>query len=519
MSGYARALEHRPARSVMPIALVGGLTMAAIAGLVTANQPVAAVAASALGFVGVAMMIRPNIATIAVAGVLYTNAAAVAVREHGLPFIMGAAFPLLLLIPLAYLLVMRRERLIAAPALPWILAFVFASTISTIVSSEPDVAASQLETYYLEGVVLFFLATNVMRSSKIVRSVIWTIVLAGALLALLSVYQQFTGDFGNQFGGFAQVSSTTEGFTVEDEGLTASSQKRLGGPFSGGGANRYAQILLVLVPLAVFLVWTAQRLRARLLAMVALLLLTFGVVLTFSRGAALAFAALVVLMGALRFLRLRHLALLGAVVAIVLVSVPSYWIRVSSLVELPGVTSTGSKADSSIQSRGTENLAAILIFADHPAFGVGPGLYPQYYEEYQDRVGDYSNVIDINQKYTTRQAHNLYLGVLAETGIVGFTCLMGAIGATLLGLWRARRRCLGAARPDLALLPTAVGLALAAYLITAVFLHLAYERYFFLLLALGAAAAAVTLRDLATGQEESAASVPRSAPAGHTASG
>jgi O-antigen ligase len=407
---------------------------------------------------------------------------------------------------------MRRERLIAAPALSWVLAFVLASTISTIASSDPELAATQLETYYLEGVVLFFLATNVMRSSKIVRSVIWTIVLAGALLASFSVYQQFTGDFGNQFGGFAQVSSTTEGFTVEEEGLTASSQKRLGGPFSGGGANRYAQILLVLVPLAVFLVWTAKHLRARLLAAVSLLFLTFGVVLTFSRGAAIAFAAVVVLMAALRFLRLRHLAMIGVIVAIVLVSVPSYWIRVSSLVELPGVTSTGSNADSSIQSRGTENLAAILIFADHPAFGVGPGMYPQYYEDYQDRVGDYSDVIDINQKYTTRQAHNLYLGVLAETGIIGFVCLMGAIGVTLLELWRARRRCLRDGRMDIALLPTAVILALAAYLITALFLHLAYERYFFLLLALGAAAAAVTLRDLAESQEESPAA-PRPAPA------
>lgn len=501
----------------MPLVVPSALALAAVAGLVAAKQPLPALAASVLALIGVAIMIRPNAATIAVAAILYTNAAAIAVREHGLPFVMGAAFPLLLLIPLAYLVIIRHERLVATPALPWIMAFALASTISTISSSSPQESAGQLVTYFVEGIALFFLAFNVMRTASVLRSVIWTIVLAGAVLATFSVYQQFSGDFANQFGGFAQVSTETEGFTVEESGLTATSQKRLGGPFSGGGANRYAQILLVLVPFAMYLAWTAGWLRARLLAIAALVLITFGVVLTFSRGAAIAFGALVVLMASLRFLRLRHVALLGAILAIVLASVPSYWIRVSTLAELPGVASTTGEADSSITSRGTENLAAVLIFADHPALGVGPGLYPQYYKEYQDRVGDYSSVIDVNQKYTTRQAHNLYLGVLAETGVIGFLCLMAAIVVTARELWTARRRCLKAGRVDLSLLPTATLMALTAYLITAVFLHLAYERYFFFLLAIGASAAAVAVRDLAQPPERSTVRWPRSLPAPRSA--
>jgi len=66
---------------------------------------------------------------------------------------------------------------------------------------------------------------------------IWTMVLAGALLATFSVYQQFTVDFGNLFGGFAQVNSKSGGFTVAEEGPPARYPDATGRQFPGAGAH------------------------------------------------------------------------------------------------------------------------------------------------------------------------------------------------------------------------------------------------------------------------------------------
>jgi O-antigen ligase len=187
---------------------------------------------------------------------------------------------------------------------------------------------------------------------------------------------------------------------------------------------------------------------------------------------------------------------------------PAYWARISTLGALPGAADTAKTSpDGSIQSRGTENLAAVLIFADHPVVGVGPGLYPAYYREYADRLGDYSNQFDIKIKNADRQAHTLYLGLLAETGILGFVSFMGAVVVTLYYLNRIRRRCLAAGKTELTHLASSFMLAIFAYLITGAFLHLAYARYFFFVLALGACASTIAAR-AATEEDRNPDDVP-----------
>jgi len=69
-------------------------------------------------------------------------------------------------------------------------------------------------------------------------------------------------------------------------------------------------------------------------------------------------------------------------------------------------------------------------------------------------------------------------------GLAGFSVLVGGL---MWKLWRGRRRWLGRdlERADLA---AALTLSLFAYLATGFFLHLSYQRYFWLLVALGSAA-------------------------------
>jgi putative inorganic carbon (HCO3(-)) transporter len=255
---------------------------------------------------------------------------------------------------------------------------------------------------------------------------------------------------------------------------------RLAGPI--GEKNRYAQALVVLVPLGLALARTAARRTARALAGVATVGVLAGVALTYSRGAALALVVVLVAGTALRLLPLRVLGLTAAAVSVVLLSVPAYAERLSTLDQLSS-SSAGAltSGDASIRGRATENLAALKVFAAHPLLGVGPGGFPTYYRSYAERVGG-------RPRQEERQAHNLYLGVAAELGIAGLTLLLTLFGVLLHGLLRARRLW-ARVDPARAELAGALTLSVLLYMATGVFLHLSYQRYFWLLVALAALAA------------------------------
>jgi O-antigen ligase len=181
-------------------------------------------------------------------------------------------------------------------------------------------------------------------------------------------------------------------------------------------------------------------------------------------------------------------------VVAVVAAVPQYRARLQTLTAVSDLASEddGDRGvDTSIASRATENVAAFLAFAENPLLGVGPGLFGTVYGEYAERVqGDVRNV-----KATPREAHNLYLGVAAENGLPGLICLGGVFAVTLRELARARRRALERA-PDLAALAGGFIIAVVAYMGSAVFLHFAFIRYFWLLMALAAATARIVLREV-----------------------
>ncbi|MGB3713948.1 MAG: hypothetical protein WA996_05905, partial [Candidatus Promineifilaceae bacterium] len=76
---------------------------------------------------------------------------------------------------------------------------------------------------------------------------------------------------------------------------------------------------------------------------------------------------------------------------------------------------------------------------------------------------------------------------LADTGVVGFAAFLAILLITMLQLWQVRRRW-KMSRTDISLSAAAFFLAIIAYLSTAVFLHLSYVRYYWLILALAGAA-------------------------------
>lgn len=453
---------------------------AAVIGIAAGERGLVVIAGLLAGIAALAVAINPDRATLIVVAILYSNAAAIAVQRYDVPFFAGAAFPLLLVVPFAYHIVIRRQPIIITSGFPFMIGYFIVLILSTAfgMSADPDRALDTFFNFVVEGLLIYFFVTNAVRSLSDLRLVVWVLLIVAGVIGALSVHQQATGAFDDEYFGFAKVSQAAIGPDVFDEG----GQPRLAGMI--GEKNRYAQVMVVLLPLGMFRVWRERRLVLRVAAAIATTFIAFGAILTFSRGAALGFAITIVLMVLLRYIKLSQLASLLIAGAVILSLQPTYLERILTLEALGGATGTQGSTqaeDSSIRKRANETIAALLVFADHPLLGVGRGLFPLYYGDYGDEVG-------IAFENEGRQAHNLYAGIAAETGIFGTIFFMAIFAVTLIDLERVRRRWRERA-PEYADMAASFALAVIAYLTTGLFLHLAYERYLWILLALAGSAA------------------------------
>lgn len=421
--------------------------------------------------------------------ILYTNLAVVLTRVHGVPEIVASGFVLLLLVPLGRHLVIERQPLVVTPTLPLVFAFLAALFLSATLTGEPTDARRSVELYITEGLLLFLLVSNAVRTTHVLTLVCWALIAAGGLMGGLSVYQELTGTYANGYAGFAQVDKLEEIASEDVE------RPRLGGPL--GSENRYAQILVVILPLALIRFFREPSRRLRLAAGAGALLILGGIVLTFSRGGAVAVGATLLAIMLLREVPVRRfLVSLGVVAAVVVLAFPDYVVRLSSLEAVTALSSESPtrSADSAIVGRQTENLAAWNIFLDHPLVGVGPGAYFREYSR------DYANRLGLRYLQSDRRGHSLYLEMAADLGIVGLGTFLAMVGTTLALAYRSARYWRHR-DPERAILASSFVFALFAYLASSAFLHLSYQRFFWALLALTVSAAWVLRPDAEAGDE------------------
>jgi O-antigen ligase len=445
-------------------------------------------------------LLGPQAGAFAALFLLYSNLLGIAVSHHGVPRALAGALPLLLLAWPAGVEILRTRRLVLQPAFFLVALFLAVQAISAGFSRDPEVSIRAVRDSLLEGTLLYLFVTNAVRTPSAVRGASWALLLAAAPMALVPLHQQATGSFHNDYGGLAQVEGT--GFrTGEVQRGSEVVQRRLGGPI--GEKNRYAQVMLMLLPLGLFRFWGERSRALRLAALAATAFSLIGFGLAFSRGGAVGLVLLLAAMVVLRIVDFRRFALVVAVVALLFVAMPQYWSRIatsgSAAGFLTGEAGKTAEMDGAMAGRVTEMLAAGYVFADHPVIGVGPGMFRKYSQRYGNRLG-------IRRLEEGRRAHSLYLELAAETGALGLFAFLGGVGVTLLGLDRVRRGFAGE-DPEISRTATAWFLVLVVYLGTGLFLHLAYERYFYLALALGGA----TLQAAADSRRERAQPVPAGA--------
>ncbi len=443
----------------------------------------------ALAFFCVAVA-NPDFATLAVVFVMYSNAAAVAVHSHPALAPLAVGFFLLLFFPTINFVVLRREGIRIDGVLWLMLVYLVILVVSALFSRYPAGSIKPIIRFVFEGMTLYFLLINSVRSPKVLRKVIWVLLLVAGTLGTLSWYQDLTKSYRNDYLGFAATKVLQKSLgTTTSTALAGSDEIDLGAESRGlvgkhvralgpvNDPNFYSQMLVAVLPLALVLAFSHLSRRVRVMAAAACAPIMAGIVLSFSRGAALAVIVVGICLFFLRYIRLRYALLFAAVLAVVIASTPGYFNRINTL---SGLSSQGmAAADFSLRERSSILHTGLQVFLQHPLLGVGLGQASEYIEV--RGVGFSAGVRGL-------APHNTYLEQLIENGILGFTCFMAMAFVTLRNLFRASRYWIGR-RPEYAHMAMGLMLAVVAFLTTSLFLHLAFPRYYWLLMGLAGAAA------------------------------
>lgn len=492
-AGY-RLRRTFPSPHVRKLVASGAIiAVAALCGVVAAGRPIVVLGLVA-AIAGLCILARPPVAAVAAVVLVFSNATVIGANKHGLPGAVALVIPLLLLVVVAYDVCTRHLALRLPRAALWAVAFVLVQLLGAMTSRDPTRSLTAWVSVLTEGFLLFLLLANAVRGFALVRAATIALVVTAALLGTVSVAQN-AGVIRGDAAGFGTVSKA-----VIDRKSQSGGSPRRAGPI--GEQNRWAQDLAVVLPLAVALTLTDRSRLVRRVTGASIIGIGAGMVLTFSRGAIVGLVLTALVGVAARWIRPRvALTVAAGLVVVVMIGAPVFASRASTLAEVPtafrGQEDPNQATDGSFDNRAVEGTAALAVFSRHPLFGVGSGQFPTYFQDEARRLGAARIVGE------QREAHSLYLGLAAETGLFGLLTFAGMMVSLQRPLVRLRHRTKDR-QPDVAGLATGYVLAVTTYLTTGIFLHFAYIRYFWLFIGLAAAMGMVSTSD-------EAADLPRSA--------
>ena len=182
-----------------------GLAAAAFVVLGTLQVGTLATIAVSVGLLAAAAIFaRPDVGTFVFLAVAYTNGIVIIGSMVGNAVIVGAGFTGLLVVPVfVHVFVQRQPWLFDHPFLLMIL-FGGGVLLSSMMAKDLDRALAWILTFALEGLILYFLLLNAIRSLSTLRQIMWIVAVVGATLGSMAVYQEMTGSYDQSFGGIMQ---------------------------------------------------------------------------------------------------------------------------------------------------------------------------------------------------------------------------------------------------------------------------------------------------------------------------
>ncbi len=253
----------------------------------------------------------------------------------------------------------------------------------------------------LSYVIFAAVCLDFFRAERERKRVLLPLFVAAVIAAIYALAQRLGGDL--------------PGWLTDFKGRSFSS---FGNPAFLGG------YLVLLLPVAIWFLLTARS-KWRYFAVGLTALLLAGLAASYTRGAWLGLAAGLPVFFVLYYYSRPEkrvltptVAMIGGLVLLALLAFPGNLARLVSIFDLFG---------EGAQGRFLMWRVTLAMIVDNPFLGIMPGSYLYLYPEYQIPL------VSLYRYLFTGQAHNDYLQLLAEFGLVGFTLL-------LLPLWGLTRR-------------------------------------------------------------------------------
>lgn len=422
---------------------------------------------AALAFIGA--IGKPELGLAGFLIITYTQLSNVAIKYHGLPSLAQPLAGLLIVV------ILIRMAVYGERPLGWVRAgfFLLVYAVSWLISllhAENSVAANTAFIGFIKDALGMLIVVYFIQHPMSLRRAVWALIAAGLVMGTITAFQYLTSNFSNLYWGFGGWEQQVSG---------AVTRHRMTGPYTN--PNAYAQVLVVLAPLALDRIWHERNIWLRIVAAWALTAIVLTIFFTFSRGG---FLSLVFAIGVL--LTQRRFNFVPLVVTVVLgigliqFLPASYADRINSLVQLVP-TSSNQVADTSFLGRLSENTVAWRMFRDHPILGVGLGNYPIYYQDYSRNLG-------IDNRRAPRSPASLYLELISEQGLVGSLIFVSLLAFVFGGLLKARRNFVFAGLRDEAFITSAIFAGMAGYLFESIFKNSAYSNVFWILVGVALAA-------------------------------
>jgi putative inorganic carbon (HCO3(-)) transporter len=344
---------------------------------------------------------------------------------------------LLLVFWLARMIAARRIIIPQPPLLLPLLLFLVAILLSTLVTSSLELSTKELVKWLEVLVIYLFMADMV--DERWGRWVVWSLLAAGSAEALVGVYQFLRG-------------VGPEGFVLFGRFMRAYGHFAQPNPFAGYlGLTLPLAYALMLEPLGEWrlrlrrtqagLGHTLVQVMPNLALVASFAVMSAAMVMSWSRGGWVGVAAALIVITVMR----SRTALISAIAVGLVVTYllliggaqylpPALLQRLSDFLPyLGGVDVTRvdvTDANWAVIERMAHWLAAVGMFSDRPWLGVGIGNYPVAYARYapgrwRDPLG---------------HAHNYYLNIAAEAGIIGLSAYLILFGACLAQAWRVIQR-------------------------------------------------------------------------------
>jgi len=422
-----------------------------------------------------AVVIKPSLGASILIIAIYTNISSL-LTDNGYP---GIIKPLVVVIFAAIMVrnyytgQLPKSRTKTAQIEQFLIIYLIVVTISYLMAANKDRALNGILDL-AKDIGIIYTVLFALRRPGDWKQAIWVVILTTAFLSLFGIYQVLTGNYAQDFFGLASYKIDV-------------STMRLSGPV--GDPNMWGQIVVAVIPLVVFRIIHEPRRITKLFGIGILGILLMEFFNTYSRGAYLALvvvALLVMFVFEKSFDFKFALIFLGVFILIIPIIPSTYRDRFATLASLSPATENGIYQDTSFRGRNSELLTGFSMFVTHPIFGVGVGNYPNNYQKYAQEIG-------IELRSEERDAHSLYVQIVAETGLLGLFAFLGIVGSLLVALSKTVK--------SIEHLPqyqtwypwiNALQVAILGYLVAAFFLHGAYIRYFWILVSLSMTAIQLT---------------------------